>query len=311
MTVATSVARAFASRRLIRASSSSSHPSHPSHPPRPSHHWSEKLRNPRADTRDALRYMTRDANESDSVAFSSVYRDGDNVALTSPDALVLSFVAEAAFDGDADAARAAVERVETLIPSLRAPGRKASTGAPTLARWARDVDALCAALVSLRRALPSCDVADFALKTPRLLFDCDHDELKRALDELRELFPNAGEDGKPDVDRMAQAVPQILDVDFTAPRCARCEIPARSATPIPPSSSTPCRREFSWWSPRICEARSHRISTKRTCARARWRSSRAGAASRTTTTTGSRARAIPSSRTGEVGVAFVIAVARP
>lgn len=215
MTVATSVARAFASRRLIRASSSSSHPSHPSHPPRPSHHWSEKLRNPRADTRDALRYMTRDANESDSVAFSSVYRDGDNVALTSPDALVLSFVAEAAFDGDAAAARAAVERVETLIPSLRAPGRKASTGAPTLARWARDVDALCAALVSLRRALPSCDVADFALKTPRLLFDCDHDELKRVLDELRELFPNAGEDGKPDVDRMAQAVPQILDVDFT------------------------------------------------------------------------------------------------
>ena len=216
MTVATSVARAFASRRLIRASSSSSSSSS-SPPPQPPNHWSEKLRNPRADTRDASRYMTRDgiASSDSKIALSSVYRDGDNVALTSPDALVLSFVADAAFDGDEDAARAAVERVEMLIPSLRAAGRKASTGAATLARWARDVDALCAALVSLRRALPSCDVADFVLKTPRLLFDCDHDELKKTLDELRELFPNAGKDGKPDVDRMAQAVPQILDVEFT------------------------------------------------------------------------------------------------
>jgi len=48
-----------------------------------------------------------------------------------------------------------------------------------------------------------------------LLFDVDHDALRRTLDELRALFPNAGKDGKPDVDRMAQAVPQILDVDFT------------------------------------------------------------------------------------------------
>lgn len=42
---------------------------------------------------------------------------------------------------------------------------------------------------------------------------------------LREIFPEAGEEGRPDVDRMVQAVPQLLDAEF-----ARAAVTALSAS---------------------------------------------------------------------------------
>ena len=42
------------------------------------------------------------------------------------------------------------------------------------------------------------------------------DAIEHNLAELRKLFPDAGRDGKPDVDRMVQATPLLLDARFAS-----------------------------------------------------------------------------------------------
>jgi len=142
-----------------------------------------------------------------------VTRDGDNATLVGEEALVTTLVAHE-LDVSDDEAKRRIERVCALVPGLRTRGL-GTTGARTVARWAADCDGLAASLLRLRTLFPTCDVAEMAVRTPRLLFDDDHDVIARDLDALRELFPEAGRDGKPDVDRMVQAVPQLLDVEFT------------------------------------------------------------------------------------------------
>lgn len=181
-------------------------------------HWSSKLRGApeRANTRDDLRYNNANIRTGDvggDVRVSDVLRDGDNASLTSAEALVTRYVAEElGLASDAEAARR-LARVATLVPGLLERGYGV-TGGKTLVKWAADPTALAMRLRSLRETFPTCDVATLALQTPRLVFDEDHDELRQRLRLLRELFPNAGRDGKPDVDRMVQACPQLLDVSF-------------------------------------------------------------------------------------------------
>ena len=193
------------------------------------HHWSEKLRRRRSggeassssssssssSTHDAYRYNAAGMVKSDGVArrVADVLRDGDNVALVGEEALVTTLVA-GELDVSDDEAQRRIDRVCALLPGLRKRGL-GTTGALVLARWAADVDGLATSLLRLRTLFPTCDVAEMVVRTPRLLFDDDHDVLARDLDALRELFPEAGRDGKPDVDRMVQAVPQLLDVEFT------------------------------------------------------------------------------------------------
>ena len=188
------------------------------------HHWSEKLRRRRSGgeassssstTHDAYRYNAAGMVKSDGVArrVADVLRDGDNVALVGEEALVTTLVA-GELDVSDDEAQRRIDRVCALLPGLRKRGL-GTTGALMLARWAADVDGLATSLLRLRTLFPTCDVAEMVVRTPRLLFDDDHDVLARDLDALRELFPEAGRDGKPDVDRMVQAVPQLLDVEFT------------------------------------------------------------------------------------------------
>ena len=187
------------------------------------HHWSEKLRRRRsggeasssATTHDAYRYNAAGMVKSDGVArrVADVLRDGDNVALVGEEALVTTLVA-GELDVSDDEAQRRIDRVCALLPGLRKRGL-GTTGARVVARWAADVDGLATSLLRLRTLFPTCDVAEMVVRTPRLLFDDDHDVLARDLDALRELFPEAGRDGKPDVDRMVQAVPQLLDVEFT------------------------------------------------------------------------------------------------
>ena len=193
------------------------------------HHWSEKLRRRRSggeassssssssssSTHDAYRYNAAGMVKSDGVArrVADVLRDGDNVALVGEEALVTTLVA-GELDVSDDEAQRRIDRVCALLPGLRKRGL-GTTGARAVARWAADVDGLATSLLRLRTLFPTCDVAEMVVRTPRLLFDDDHDVLARDLDALRELFPEAGRDGKPDVDRMVQAVPQLLDVEFT------------------------------------------------------------------------------------------------
>ena len=187
------------------------------------HHWSEKLRRRRSgeeassssSTHDGYRYNAAGMVKSDGVArrVADVLRDGDNVALVGEEALVTTLVA-GELDVSDDEAQRRIDRVCALLPGLRKRGL-GTTGARVVARWAADVDGLATSLLRLRTLFPTCDVAEMVVRTPRLLFDDDHDVLARDLDALRELFPEAGRDGKPDVDRMVQAVPQLLDVEFT------------------------------------------------------------------------------------------------
>jgi hypothetical protein len=186
------------------------------------HHWSEKLRRRRrrsgdetsTSTHDVYRYNTAGMVKSDGFTrVVDVTRDGDNATLVGEEALVTTLVARE-LDVSDDEAKRRIDRVCALVPGLRTRGL-GTTGARTVARWAADCDGLAAGLLRLRTLFPTCDVAEMAVRTPRLLFDDDHDVIARDLDALRELFPEAGRDGKPDVDRMVQAVPQLLDVEFT------------------------------------------------------------------------------------------------
>ena len=144
-------------------------------------------------------------------------RDGDNATLVSDYNLVATFVAqELGLDDDDEArlAKSLMRRACVLLPPLRS--RLKTAGAPLIAAFCRDVEGLAQRLRDLRRVFPTCDVATMVCTTPRLALSDDVDELAKSLDELRKLFPKAGKDGLPDVDRMCQAVPKLLDYEFTS-----------------------------------------------------------------------------------------------
>ena len=176
------------------------------------HHWSVKL-NPASsssNTHDSSRF-----NFGHITGTTDVLRDGDNATLVSDYNLVATFVAqELGLDDEARLAKSLINRVCVLLPPLRS--RLKTAGAPLIAAFCRDVEGLAQRLRDLRRVFPTCDVATMVCTTPRLALSDDVDELAKSLDELRKLFPKAGKDGLPDVDKMCQAVPKLLDYEFTS-----------------------------------------------------------------------------------------------
>jgi hypothetical protein len=143
-----------------------------------------------------------------------VLRDGDNATLVSDFNLVATFVAQELGLDDEALAKSLINRACVLLPPLRS--RLKTAGAPLIAAFCRDVEGLAQRLRDLRRVFPTCDVATMVCTTPRLALSDDVDELAASLDELRKLFPKAGKDGLPDVDKMCQAVPKLLDYEFTS-----------------------------------------------------------------------------------------------
>jgi hypothetical protein len=185
----------------------------------PGRHWSRKLDGAgRETTRDDLRYMSSDGANRANVdptltqRVMSVKRDRDNVTLVGDERLVLPFLADALGRSEEDA-RAAVEQLCALLPPMRA--RIGVVGVPALASMCADLPGLSRRLLRLRDLFPSCDVGAMACASPHLLTG-DLDGFAANLTRLRDIFPEAGMDGKPDVDRMVQAVPQLLDADFAA-----------------------------------------------------------------------------------------------
>jgi len=181
------------------------------------HHWSVKLY-PASSSSDRARDSSR-FNFGYITGTTDVLRDGDNATLVSDFNLVATFVARELDlrDDDDEAARLAkslVNRVCVLLPPMRS--RLKTAGAPLVAEFCRDVEGLAQRLRDLRRVFPTCDVATMVCATPRLALSDDVDELAKSLDELRKLFPKAGKDGLPDVDRMCQAVPKLLDYEFAS-----------------------------------------------------------------------------------------------
>lgn len=179
------------------------------------HHWSVKL-NPSISSSASSAHDSSRFNFGHITGTTDVLRDGDNATLVSDFNLVATFVArELGFKKDDEAlAKSLINRACVLLPPLRS--RLKTAGAPLVAEFCRDVEGLARRLRDLRRLFPTCDVATMVCATPRLALSDDVDELATSLDELRKLFPRAGKDGLPDVDRMCQAVPKLLDYEFTS-----------------------------------------------------------------------------------------------
>ena len=200
-------------------------------------HWSRKLRGADAsETRDDLRYMPasalRDASgvaerdarvASDAPASTSgatprlmrVRRDRDNVTLVDDERLVVPYLAEA-LGGTHDEAREALSNLCDILPPMR--DRVGVVGVPTLAALCGDLGALARRLAKLRALFPDprCDVAAMVCASPHLLHEDVDGVIAPSLRALRDLFPDAGVDGAPGVDRMVQATPQLLDAAFAA-----------------------------------------------------------------------------------------------
>ena len=177
------------------------------------HHWSVKLKSPSSSSSSSSTHDSSRFNFGHITGTTDVLRDGDNATLVSDFDLVATFVARELGSADEDA-KTLINRACVLLPPLRS--RLKTAGAPLVAEFCRDVERLARRLRDLRVVFPTCDVATMVCQTPRLALSDDLDELAASLDELRKLFPKAGKDGLPDVDRMCQAVPKLLDYEFTS-----------------------------------------------------------------------------------------------
>jgi hypothetical protein len=143
----------------------------------------------------------------------SVKRDRDNVVLVGDERLVVPFLADALGVDDNEAA-SALHRLCDVLPA--ATKRLGLIGVPALARLCADLPGLSRRLIELESSFPNCDVASMCVQSPWLLEESCDAVIRPSLEELREIFPEAGSDGKPDVDRMVRAVPQLLDASFAA-----------------------------------------------------------------------------------------------
>ena len=142
-----------------------------------------------------------------------VIRDRDNVILANDRSLIVAFVAQE-LGVPREAVIANLKNLISVLPSLGKPGRLKALGAPSVANMCRDVNAVLERLVILKELFVNCDVDDMVVASPHLL-SIEYAELLSALDELStQIFPMAGKDGTPGVDRMVQACPQLLDPSF-------------------------------------------------------------------------------------------------
>eukprot|EP00959_Pyramimonas_sp_CCMP1952_P382616 8017266-Pyramimonas_sp.AAC.1 len=121
----------------------------------------------------------------------------------------------------------AAERLQQLLKVLPALDSRdeflGNIGVEGLAKYCDDIPGLVRRLVHLKNLFPTCDVDILACGNPFLLTD-DLSNVSSGLDTLnKELFPFAGEKGTPGVDRMAQAVPQLLDPSFAKAALTRLE----------------------------------------------------------------------------------------
>ena len=180
-------------------------------------HWSSKIKG--EDAKDELRYMDAGAlREMQSTDLpwdiQSVLRDRDNVTFVGDEALVATFLAKETGWSAEETEEKLTKLVRVLPALMEEKGRLAKVGVARLSELCDDVPGIVDRLLRLKGMFPACDVGTMVSKHPFMLTE-DLDVLEGGLSALRELFPFAGDNGTPGVDRMAQAVPQLLDGDFS------------------------------------------------------------------------------------------------
>jgi len=215
-------------------------------------HWSEKLKrgrestaedeeknNRRSSTRDELRMMPKDyfggvdfaSAKSNALNMQEVHRDRDTSILVTDTQLEREFRDELKKKKEKENSTEEnggpmTERLLLLLPSLR------SANSANNERLVEDLlsrvglERVSSRLLTMRKLFPTCDVAEMATKNPKvhLKFSSDGDtngadekderEWQLEIEKLDRMFPFAGQNGLPNVQRMVQAVPQILDSEF-------------------------------------------------------------------------------------------------
>ena len=203
-------------------------------------HWSEKLKRGRRrrekstttegesedNTRDELRMMPKDyfrcseKRNNAQVNMQEVHRDRDTSILVTDAQLEREFRDEN--DGPM------TERLLVLLPSLRSSANSSANneGLVEDLLFRVGLERVSSRLLTMRKLFPTCDVAEMATKNPKvyLKFSCDGEtngddekderEWQLEIEKLERMFPFAGQNGLPNVQRMVQAVPQILDSEF-------------------------------------------------------------------------------------------------
>ena len=200
-------------------------------------HWSEKLKRGseeknnfggrRSSTRDELRMMPKDyfrcsekRNNNAQVNMQEVHRDRDTSILVTDAQLEREFRDEN--DGPM------TERLLVLLPSLRSSANSSANneGLVEDLLFRVGLERVSSRLLTMRKLFPTCDVAEMATKNPKVYLkfsgdgetngddEKDEREWQLEIEKLERMFPFAGQNGLPNVQRMVQAVPQILDSEF-------------------------------------------------------------------------------------------------
>jgi len=208
-------------------------------------HWSKKLQQKSSTetTRDDLRMMPKQyfdekktvTTSTESASFlkmQKVHRDRDTSIMVTNEQLQREFREELGEKILEDSTtRSMRERLFLLLPSLR-------ENSANNERLVEDLlvrvglERVSSRLLSMRKIFPACDVAEMASKNPKVYLsfsssgnsvsntsgnDDDDDAEKEwhtEIEKLKDMFPFAGQNGLPSVDRMVQAVPQFLDSQF-------------------------------------------------------------------------------------------------
>ena len=199
-------------------------------------HWSEKLKRGseeknnfggrRSSTRDELRMMPKDyfrcseKRNNAQVNMQEVHRDRDTSILVTDAQLEREFRDEN--DGPM------TERLLVLLPSLRSSANSSANneGLVEDLLFRVGLERVSSRLLTMRKLFPTCDVAEMATKNPKVYLkfsgdgetngddEKDEREWQLEIEKLERMFPFAGQNGLPNVQRMVQAVPQILDSEF-------------------------------------------------------------------------------------------------
>ena len=119
------------------------------------------------------------------------------------------------------------ERLLVLLPSLRSANSSANNeGLVEDLLFRVGLERVSSRLLTMRKLFPTCDVAEMATKNPKVYLkfsgdgetngddEKDEREWQLEIEKLERMFPFAGQNGLPNVQRMVQAVPQILDSEF-------------------------------------------------------------------------------------------------
>ena len=206
-------------------------------------HWSKKLQQKSSTetTRDDLRMMPKQyfdekktvTTSTESASFlkmQKVHRDRDTSIMVTNEQLQREFREELGEKILEDSTtRSMRERLFLLLPSLR-------ENSANNERLVEDLlvrvglERVSSRLLSMRKIFPACDVAEMASKNPKVYLSFsssgnsnsntsndDEDaenEWQTEIEKLKDMFPFAGQNGLPSVDRMVQAVPQFLDSQF-------------------------------------------------------------------------------------------------